>query len=100
MEIVCNVSAVPNPIISWSVNETVLTDPSSVITESLKDGFVVSRVRFSRIGRDKAGVYKCKASNNYGSREKFSKVYVMERTSVKISHFKQHIFAHFCIFVK
>ena len=86
MNIVCRVSGVPEPSISWSINETLLNDSPYVTTKTFPDGTVESRIDISNIGSNQAGVYKCQASNNYGSRETFSKVYVMKRTNVEISH--------------
>ena len=86
MNIVCRVSGVPEPSISWSINETLINDSPYVTTKTSPDGIVESQINISNIGSNQAGVYKCQASNNYGSRETFSKVYVMKRTSVEISH--------------
>ena len=86
MNIICRVSGVPEPSVSWSINETILNDSPYVTTKTSSDGIVESQIDISNIGSNQAGVYKCQASNNYGSRETFSKVYVMKRTSVEISH--------------
>ena len=84
MEIVCKSSGVPKPTLLWYLNETLVRD-SLLITEVSKDTFMESRITVPRIRSNQAGVYKCRASNNYGSRETFSKVHVMKRTSVQIS---------------
>ena len=85
MNITCKVSGVPEPSISWSINETLLNDSPYITSNVSLEGTIESQISISNIGSHQAGVYKCQASNNYGSRETFSKVYVMKRTSVEIS---------------
>ena len=84
INIVCKVSGVPQPMISWSSDDMFL-GPPLVKGEEYENEIIESRVDIKKIKKNQAGVYKCTATNNYGSREKSSKVYVMDKSTVEIS---------------
>ena len=49
MNIVCRVSGVPEPTISWSINETLINDSPYVTTKTSPDGIVESQINISNI---------------------------------------------------